>query len=290
MRLPSIPVLLALVVSSANPSWAQAANPSDATALWNAIKTGLLKGGDEFFESSLKDALIPGQGVHSFLGTVIASRPAEHPTEFVLAISDKIHPEVTLKLRDTERREDHFKGPAAPGAKIAFAGVVTAFEKNPFMLTIEAGAGDRPGLTFAVIMEPADSTPMPSLSVNYPSRLSTRFVSISLNGLPLHKFTVSHHGSTTEMSGVRLERFLTTAGWHGDPSNSEPHFAVEIHGRQMVVTLDVLGKGSFEKQTWLVPAGGNDSNQETALVVVNASGTLIQRVDGIQRIWVSEKK
>ena len=109
MRLPSIPVLLAFVVSPANPSWAQAPNPSDATALWNAIKTGLLKGGDEFFESSLKDALIPGEGVHSFLGTVISSRPAEHPTEFVLAMSDKIHPEVTLKLRDTERREDRFK-------------------------------------------------------------------------------------------------------------------------------------------------------------------------------------
>jgi hypothetical protein len=136
MRFPSIPFLLALaVVSPANFSWAQAQNPSDATALWNAIKTGLLKGGDEFFESSLRDALVPGQGFHSFLGTVISCRPAEHPTEFVLAISDKIHPEVTLKLKDTEKREDHFKGPVTPSAKIAFAGVVTAFERNPFMLT-----------------------------------------------------------------------------------------------------------------------------------------------------------
>jgi hypothetical protein len=139
-------------------------------------------------------------------------------------------------------------------------------------------------------MEPADSRPMPSLSVNYPSSLSTRFVSISLDGLPLHKFTVSHHGSTIEMSGVRLERFLTTAGWHSDSSDPEPHYAVEVHGLQTVVTLEGVGKGSFERQAWLVPAGGNDSNRETTLVVVNAGGTLIQRVDGIQRIRVFENK
>ena len=208
----------------------------------------------------------------------------------MLALSDKIHPEVTLKLID-KQGIDHYKGPIAPGAKITFRGIAKTFKRDPFMLTVEVGAADGPGPTFAVIAEAYEEAApmqMPSLWVNYPSRLNTGLAKISLDGFGLRAFTVNDHGATREMAGVRLERFLATAGWH--PSSDEPHYAVEIEGVHSVVTLNLDGPGSFERQSWLVPTGKPDSTSEAALIVVDAAGTLIQRVDDIQRIRVSVKQ
>jgi hypothetical protein len=296
MRLRFNPIVLALAaVVPVHYASGQKPIPFDASATWNAIKTALIsENGDLFFESNLKYSLVPGgtKGVHALMGTVISSRPAQQPDEFVLAMSDKIHPEVTLKLID-KQVIDHYKGPIAPGAKITFRGIAKAFKRDPFMLTVEVGAADGPGPTFAVIAEAHEEAApmqMPSLWVNYPSRLSNGLVKISLDGFGLRAFTVNDHGATTEMAGVRLERFLATAGWHGHPSSDETHYAVEVEGVHSVVTLDLVGSGSFERQAWLVPAGKPDTNPEAALIVVDANGTLIQRVDGIQRIRVSEKK
>ncbi len=106
---------------------------------------------------------------------------------------------------DKPEKDGQFKGPIAPGARILFAGVVTAFTKDPFMLTFSVGAGDGPGATFAVIVEAQeDSFPNPVISVNYPSRLSTRFVNIDLYRLPRHEFTVNENGVSTELFGVHL--------------------------------------------------------------------------------------
>src|SRR5580658_8187202 len=169
MRLRSIPILLALAaLVPAQFAQGQKANPTDASAMWSAIKTALLsENGDLFFESNLKYSLVPGgtKSVHALMGTVISSRPAQQPDEFVLAMSDKIHPEVTLKLID-KQVIDHYKGPIAPGAKITFRGIAKAFKRDPFMLTVEVGAADGPGPTFAVIAEPyGDMAParMPSV-------------------------------------------------------------------------------------------------------------------------------
>jgi hypothetical protein len=299
MRLRSIPILLALAaLVPAQFAQGQKANPTDASAMWSAIKTALLsENGDLFFESNLKYSLVPGgtKSVHALMGTVISSHPAEQPDEFVLALSDRIHPEVTLKLID-KQGIDHYKGPIAPGAKITFRGIAKAFKRDPFMLTIEVGAADGAGPTFAVIAEANEqATPaeMPSVWVNYPSRLGKGSIKINLDGLPLHTFTINDHGSTSETAGVRLERFLATAGWYPYPHSldNQLHYSVEVEGLQSVVTLDLAGVGSFfDRQAWLVPNGKPDSKPEAALVFVQADGTLIQRVEDIQRIRVSEPR
>jgi hypothetical protein len=85
---------------------------------------------------------------------------------------------------------------------------------------------------------------------------------------------------------VRLERYLVTAGWYSNPPNGLRRYSVEIDGRQSAVTVDVVGLGSFDRQAWVVPT----EKGEAALVLVRADGTLIQRVEGIRRIQVSEKQ
>src|SRR5580692_12358337 len=147
MRLPSISILLALAaVSPAHYAWGQNRIRSDAklteesAAVWNSIKSALqANDGDVFFESNLKKSLFPGgrNGVRVFSGTVVSSSPIEHPSELVLAISEDNHLEATVKLK-----EGHFKGPIAPGSRVAFRGFVTAYMKNPFMLTLEVGGED----------------------------------------------------------------------------------------------------------------------------------------------------
>jgi hypothetical protein len=302
MRLSSIPTFLALaVLAPAHSAWAQNRIRSDAklteetAAVWSNIKSALqAKDGDTFFESNLNNSLFPGgrNGVRVFRGTVVSSHPADHPSELVLAISDDIHPEATLKLK-----EGNFKGPITPGSKVAFRGIVTGYTKDPFMLTLEVGGEDGSDLTFALVLvaethEEAASVTMPSLWVNYPSRLNTGSVRISLDGFPMHTFTLNDHGATTEMAGVLLERFLVSAGWYSYPHSldHQVHYVVEVQGVHSVVALDLVGQGSFDRQSWLVPTDTSHSKPEAALIVVQADGTLIQRVEGIQRIQVSEKQ
>jgi len=47
----------------------------------------------------------------------------------------------------------------------------------------------------------------------------------------------------------------------------------------------MVGLGSFANQAWLVPTG----TPQASLVVTQADGTLIQKIDGIQRIRVSKQ-
>ncbi len=284
MRLFSISILLAVAVL---PALSQKRIRSDGAlteeslALWSNLKTALqAKDGDAFFESHLKGSLFPGgaNGVHVFRGTVVAS----HPSELTLAISDRVQPEATLR--------GHFNEPITPGSKVAFIGIVSAFQKEPFMLTFDVH-DDGSGPTYALVLVAAAGTegipdPVPSVQVNYRSRSNTGFIKISMDGLGMYPFTVVDHGVTTEMNGVRIERYLATAGWYSHPPSGSLHYSVEIEGTQSSATLDVVGLGSFDRQAWVVPTGKGD----TALVVVRADGTLIQRVEGVQRIRVSEKQ
>jgi hypothetical protein len=157
------------------------------------------------------------------------------------------------------------------------------------MLTFDVQGEDVSGPTFALVLvagaaQGALHIPMPSLQVNYRSRLSTGFIKIDLDDFPMHSFTLTDHGATTEMNGVRLENFLATAGWYSHPPSGSLHYLVEIDGTQPAVTLDLVGPGSFDKQAWVVPT----EKAEAALIVMRADGTVIQRVEGIQRIRVSE--
>lgn len=295
MRFSSIPILLALAALNASGQKISRVEKfeQDSQAVWSGIKADLeSKDGNAFFELNLKRSLLPGgaKGVRILKGTVVSSSPAANPNELVLAISDRTHPEVTLKLAD------HLRGPVGAGSSVAFSGIVTDFTKEPFNLTVEVEGEDSSRRTFALVLavgpdNQPDSAPMPAIWVNYHSRLSTGFAKIDLYGMVTHTFTVNDHDTTIEMTGVRLERFLTTAGWYSYPSgfDRDLHYAIEVAGAKAVAKLDLLGPGSFEKQAWLVP-NGTASKREASLVVVRADGTLIERVEGVQKIQVSEVK
>ncbi|MBV9406633.1 MAG: hypothetical protein JO211_14910, partial [Acidobacteriaceae bacterium] len=69
--------------------------------LWYTIKQSLTGDqGDQFFNSNVKDAEIPGgaEGVKNFTGTVISIDPPDHPTKVVLGIEDPTKPDVTLEF------------------------------------------------------------------------------------------------------------------------------------------------------------------------------------------------
>lgn len=220
---------------------------------WQDLKARLQdKYGAEFFESNLKNS------VRILTGTVVSSRPPE----FVLAVSDRTHPEVVLI--DRQAAESF-----APGAKITFAGVAKAFAKDPFLLTFEVGSGG----TFAVFATSEPSTTMPRVSITYPSRLNDKFASLSLEGFEQREFDVNG----TEMTGIRFDAFLSFAGWHG-----QRRYSVEFQGVGSNATLNLSSTPSFSQQAWLVP-GKNEVN----MVFVRPDGTLISKVDAIQRIVVS---
>jgi hypothetical protein len=71
------------------------------SALWRSMKSALLgPNGKDYFETSIKDALVPGgvNGLKVFTGTVVSSKPTDYPSEIVLSMSDGGAPEVTLKF------------------------------------------------------------------------------------------------------------------------------------------------------------------------------------------------
>ncbi len=105
-----------------------------AMAMWMTLKKELTgENGQQYFESNLKHAAIPGgaQGVQKFRGALISQKPAANPKELVLGITDENTPEVTLRL------ENPLRGKAEPGTAIEFEGVVAEFQKEPFMLTLD---------------------------------------------------------------------------------------------------------------------------------------------------------
>jgi hypothetical protein len=106
--------------------------------LWYTIETNL-KGdnADQFFNSTVKDAIIPGgaEGVKDFTGTVISVDPPDKPTKVVLGVDDPQTPDATLL----------FSKPLPPaaldkikvGQKLNFSGVADTYTKDPFMLTFK---------------------------------------------------------------------------------------------------------------------------------------------------------
>jgi hypothetical protein len=289
MRPFSLPLLLVLAVQFIS---AQKPGPGDPqVTLWTAIKTALQAAdGDAYFESQIKNAVLPGgaNGLHGLKGTVISSRPPDHPSEVVLAISDANTPEVTLKFLDKLGKADHLRRAITPGTRVAFAGVAEAYTKNPFMLTLETQIGAAPKGGFAVTVEALESAPIPVIPVNYPSRLASRFLNVSLEGLPERKFMADDHGIATKMTGVLLERLLQTAGWYRDAGDGRPRYVVQVEGAQSTFTLPDFVSGSLEERAWIIVAGPGDSKPEASLVIVR-DGAVTQRVDAIRRVQVFEQ-
>lgn len=113
-------------------------------ALWMSIKKELAgPNGQQYFDSSVKDALIPpgGEGMPKTLkGKVISMKPATRPKEVVLAISPgNAVGEVTLKF-DTA-----LPGKADPGTELEFKGRAEAFSPDPFNLTFDVDPADLSG-------------------------------------------------------------------------------------------------------------------------------------------------
>ncbi len=103
-------------------------------ALWMTLKKELSgPNGEQYFESTLKHAGIPGGagGVTKFKGSLISSKPAANPKELVLGITSPDTPEITLNL------ETPMRGKADAGTELEFEGVVSSFTKDPFMLTLD---------------------------------------------------------------------------------------------------------------------------------------------------------
>jgi hypothetical protein len=108
--------------------------------LWQLIQKALMAANaEQTFDANFKDALIPGGagGVAAFHGKVISSDPESGPWRLVVAVDGQDKPEVTLQMVEGYLRE-----PVAPGALIAFKGVVRDFTKSPFMLWLEIEASD----------------------------------------------------------------------------------------------------------------------------------------------------
>ncbi len=128
-----IPAALAVLLT-AQPVSPQATkvDPGDIPqlTLWRNLKHSLeAADGASYFESNIKDALLPGgaMGVQSFVGKVLSSRPEDTPKELILAMSDTHTPEVILRF------EGHLKKPVAAGTNVAYMGVRKAFTREPFI-------------------------------------------------------------------------------------------------------------------------------------------------------------
>jgi hypothetical protein len=113
-------------------------NPS--LAFWLNLKAALSAAtGMQYYESGVKNALIPPEGQPPLGGTVISGRPEVRPTTLVLGIAKPDVPEVTLKL------DAPLPGKVEPGREIQFRGVAAGFTQTPFMMTFDVEKKDLTG-------------------------------------------------------------------------------------------------------------------------------------------------
>jgi len=108
-------------------------------ALWRQIKTALTAPDGDMYFMTIKDAGIPPAGNTDFTmfsGKVI-SQPS--PKELLMNVDNPVG-DVTLEF------ENALKGTIEPGTEVKFKGVVKAFVKDPYMLTLTADKEDVEGL------------------------------------------------------------------------------------------------------------------------------------------------
>jgi hypothetical protein len=115
-------------------------------ALWMGIKRQLTDAtnGQQYFEGQLKDADVSGQGnAKALKGVVLEGRPACRSKELLVAVPEPGKPagaaEITLKL------DAPLTGKPAAG-EIEFDAVPRAFQREPFMLTMETEKAKISGL------------------------------------------------------------------------------------------------------------------------------------------------
>ena len=106
--------------------------------LWYAIKQSLTGDqSDQFFNSNVKDAEIPGgaEGVKNFTGTIISVDPADRPTKVTLGVEDPTKADASLEFSSPLPASALDK--VKVGSKLDFSGVADSFTKDPYMLTFK---------------------------------------------------------------------------------------------------------------------------------------------------------
>jgi hypothetical protein len=138
MRYVAVVVVMALVIS--NRTIAQEPSQDERQArFWANIKKGLTGSAGDAYWDALKGASLPGgaNGIDSFEGILVSSKPADHPNEFLVAIGASETPEVLLKLKGTLEK------PLQRGTPIRFEGVAVGYTREPFQLTLEVQTVNR---------------------------------------------------------------------------------------------------------------------------------------------------
>ncbi|MBX9600668.1 MAG: hypothetical protein K2X35_06685 [Bryobacteraceae bacterium] len=119
--------------------------------LWRNMQKELTgENGQNYFDSGMKDALLPGgvEGVKQFRGKLVSATPETNPKTLVVSIGGGDAGDATLNL------DEPLRGKMEPGGEIGFEGVAKSFTKDPFMVTFEverakvtgwAGVGGGPG-------------------------------------------------------------------------------------------------------------------------------------------------
>jgi hypothetical protein len=107
-------------------------------ALWISIRDALTaaEGGQAYFDEKMKGSELP-----EMKGKVVSIDPATKPTKVVIAIADGKTPDATLHF------EKPLPGKVEPGTELTFAGVATAYTKDPFMVTFDVDPAKLKGWT-----------------------------------------------------------------------------------------------------------------------------------------------
>jgi len=132
-------VMSTVDIAQAKQQAEEAAEKADpAGAIWKTVKTGLTGDNpDQFFQGSVKDAGLPGKDPNDqtkdlkWKGKIVSMKPTIRPKELVLAVENPAG-DVTLTF------ETPLPGKMEPGSEIEFSGAVKAYNKDPYMLTMES--------------------------------------------------------------------------------------------------------------------------------------------------------
>jgi len=118
-------------------------------ALWKNIYEQLTgPNGREYFESSMRDALVPdgADGVRYFDATLISAEPPGRPSKLLVSVVDHRTPDAMLRLKSSSGRKLYLRSKPKTGTRIQFEGVATEFAESPFMVTFDVRVEQIKGL------------------------------------------------------------------------------------------------------------------------------------------------